>query len=286
MRSSIYRTALLWSMIGALCLASCGSTQETKVDVGGFQLFLHCTGSGSPTIVMDSGLAADSTAWLPVLPDLARLTRVCVYDRASLGASDRGPQPTDSQQIVQQLHALLTNAQIPSPYVLVGWSYGSWNVLLYTSQYRHDVVGVLLLDPPHPEQDKQFLALAPSAAADTSAQWQGLRANWLRGEPAPANNPEGVRWQQSASELRAVKPLGPLPLVIITAGHSDWLPQATPDIMQKFDRARQDMQQDFVRLSSRSKQMLAPESGHCIQCYQPRLVIDAVGELVAMARNS
>lgn len=59
-------------------------------DVGwGQRLFLSCSGSGRPTVVLDAPTGASSDAWRELAPMVAKLTRVCVYDRAGLGFSER-----------------------------------------------------------------------------------------------------------------------------------------------------------------------------------------------------
>ena len=58
------------------------------IDVGGHQLHLHCTGEGSPTVVLESAAASMSSSWGIVQPRIARTTRVCSYDRAGLGWSE------------------------------------------------------------------------------------------------------------------------------------------------------------------------------------------------------
>jgi len=63
------------------------------IDIGGYRLHLDCTGSGSPTVVFDSGLSDDSIAWYKVQPEVAKQTRACSYDRAGLGWSDPSPRP-------------------------------------------------------------------------------------------------------------------------------------------------------------------------------------------------
>jgi pimeloyl-ACP methyl ester carboxylesterase len=118
------------------------------VDVNGFRLHLHCTGKGSPTVVVDSGLGSFSPDWGLVQPEVAKFTRVCTYDRAGYGWSDPGPQPRTARQMVEELHTLLVNAGVEGPYVLVGYSLGGINVRLYAHQYPDDVAGVVLVDSP------------------------------------------------------------------------------------------------------------------------------------------
>ena len=125
------------------------------VDVGGHRLHLYCTGNhvaGNPTVILEQGLGGISSAWALIQPEVAKVTRVCSYDRAGMGWSDSGPKPRDAQQIASELHALLQNANIQGPYVLAGWSFGGLYIREYASQYPDDVTGMVLLDSSHPDQ--------------------------------------------------------------------------------------------------------------------------------------
>src|SRR6185437_3838481 len=101
------------------------------VDIGGYKLHINCTGTGSPTVILDAGLGGTSLDWSKVQPAVAHFTRVCSYDRAGYGWSESGPGLRTSQQIVKELHLLLAHAQINGPYVLVGHSAGGLNMRLY-----------------------------------------------------------------------------------------------------------------------------------------------------------
>ncbi len=120
------------------------------VDVGGYRLHICSTGEGTPAVVMDSGFPGSSLSWTFVQPEVAKFTRACSYDRAGLGWSDAGPIPRTSREIVEELHALLLNARIDQPYVLIGHSFGTFTVRLYASTYPDEVAGMVLVDPIHP----------------------------------------------------------------------------------------------------------------------------------------
>lgn len=129
--------------------------QGQMVDVGGYELYLYCTGAsqdGSPTVVLESGLGATSSVWGWIQPEVAKKTQVCSYDRAGMGWSDRGSPPRDAEHIAQDLHTLLTNAGIPGPYVLVGWSYGGLYIREYAGLYGDEVAGLVLMDSSYPDQ--------------------------------------------------------------------------------------------------------------------------------------
>ena len=142
-----------------------------KFDVGGHQLYLECYGEGSPTVVLENGLGMNlAAAWYRIIPNIAVATRVCGYERANMGMSGEAPGPRTSQQMVEDLHALLKAAKIEGPYVLVGHSFGGENVRLYASQYPTEVAGVALVDSSHPDQDARLLAVLPASPRRKTAR--------------------------------------------------------------------------------------------------------------------
>ena len=123
------------------------SVSGQLVDVGGRRLYLQCTGTGSPAVILQAGAGADSTAWAHIQPTIAAKTTVCAYDRAGRGRSDEAAQPQDGNAIAHDLHDLLSTAGIPGPYVLVGHSSGGPYVRIFAAAYPADVAGMVLLDP-------------------------------------------------------------------------------------------------------------------------------------------
>lgn len=107
------------------------SQEGRSVEVGGFRLNMHCTGAGTPAVILDSGLGIPAMGWDLVQPGVEKFTRVCSYDRAGYGWSEPGPAPRTSQQIAKELHLLLQNAGLQPPYILVGHSFGGFNVRLF-----------------------------------------------------------------------------------------------------------------------------------------------------------
>ena len=128
----------------------------------GQRLNLYCTGSGSPTVVMDAGFGNSAWVWAVVQPAVAGLTRVCSYDRAGEGFSDPGPLPRTSSAIVADLHAALSASGESPPYVLVGHSFGGLNVTLYTYLHREQIVGLVEVDPGVAGQDVRFAEQIPA----------------------------------------------------------------------------------------------------------------------------
>ncbi len=103
-------------------------------------------GHGSPTVIFDAGWEDWSPSWVLIQPAIARYTRACAYDRAGSGFSSAGPTPRTSVEIARELHAALHAGGIPGPYLLVGHSFGSYNIRTFADLYMPEVYGMVLVD--------------------------------------------------------------------------------------------------------------------------------------------
>lgn len=122
------------------------------VDVGGRKLHLHCTGTGSPVVVLEAGHLSFSLQWAWVQPVVASFTRVCSYDRAGYGWSEPAAWPPTAGRQADDLHHLLAAARERPPFVLTGHSYGAYVVRAFASRHADAVAGMVLVDPAHPSQ--------------------------------------------------------------------------------------------------------------------------------------
>jgi pimeloyl-ACP methyl ester carboxylesterase len=230
------RSWLLYPVLAVMALAAIGGSYETLqassgsgaapvagdrlVNVGGHRLNIRCTGSGTPTVVLEPGLGESAAAiakW--IAPEVARTTRVCVYDRAGHGRSDIAPDA----DAARDLHVLLERAHVPGPYVLAGHSLGGMFVLSYAHRYPSQVGGVVLLDSMHPRQTHTaadmgpVLDLVPTVARTGLAR---LLVNPKDGEPAAQARQFARDVEQMPAQLdRAaqLKTLGSRPLGVVTA---------------------------------------------------------------------
>src|SRR5205085_1933646 len=144
------------------------------VAVHGRKMHLICMGQGQPAVVLDSGLSGSALDWSRVQPVVASFTQVCAYDRAGCGWSDPGPRPRTSQQIVDDLHALLQAAGIEPPYVLVGHSCGGLNVRVYAHRYPDEVAGLVLVDAAHEGQRERLPQRPLVSRMIDEARWRWM----------------------------------------------------------------------------------------------------------------
>lgn len=274
----------------------------TRVDIGTHRLYLSCRGAGSPTVVMDSGLGGTSLEWLGVQERVAARVKACVYDRAGYGWSEPGPQPRTSSRIADELFVLLKRAGVAGPYVLVGHSFGGFNVRLFANRYPYTTAGVVLVDSSHPEQVERFLQ--PPIRLNTAPS--GSNRSLVFGDPKlPQNLPEELRgtvlslllmrqtklamaneylnFRLSASEVHQAGPLPKVPMVVLSRGKS-MLPLNTQGLA--IEKLWSELQNELSELSPYSALIVADRSGHHVHVDQPQLVADAIFLVVDVARRS
>jgi len=293
-------------------------------DFPNVSLAINCTGQGSPTVILDSGLGVPGIAgWKQSQPDIAKFTRVCSYDRAGYGWSTPGPTPRTSQQIVKELHALLVAAGETPPYVLVAHSFGGFNVRLYTADYPNEVAGLVFIDTSHPDQLKRMgPALSKSIQSQvTDIQHEAKFIPYLRffgvarytnkldpTSKVPLELQEEVRYLQlqqkfidastseilnfvpSADDVRAKSTtLGTRPLAVLTAGKDPEQKDLPPGValkdMQDFHKMWvEQLQLDLAHLSTVGTQQIVPDSDHMIPFERPDTVIAATQKIVTAVR--
>ena len=269
------------------------------VDVGGYHLHINCTGSGSPTVVVESGWGDMSATWGWVQPEIAKTTRICTYDRAGMGWSEASPKPRTAREYAQELHTLLAKANEPGPYVLVGHSMGGFTVIVYAHDYPDEVSGLVLVDmqdlpasnvtthQPAPKPGgpsiPSFLAriglvrllAGPLGSVEELPEGdkQAYTAYAVSVRSVQTFTDEGKGMSEGGAQARAVTSLGALPLIVLTAGK---------DLDSKHSAA----QADLLKLSTDSQQLVADQSGHHIMIDQPDVAVAAIVKMVEIVRQA
>jgi pimeloyl-ACP methyl ester carboxylesterase len=249
----------------AAVLALAAPPEHARVVNG---LFLGCAGSGSPTVVLVSGLGVYSGTWLAgVEQRVAATTTVCRYDRPGLGQSRLATGHPDGSQMLAQLRALLARAAVPGPYVVVGASLGGLVAQLYARTAPDDVAGVVLVDSLHPDLDTQIEKLLSRKAA-------------LQRRAELELNRERVRFGdilRTEREVAAAPPWPEIPLVVLRHG-VPFTPRSVEALWRR-------LQQDLAASTPDGRLVVAAKSGHRIAEQQPALLAQAVIDVVKEVRS-
>jgi len=263
------RRRVVYPLLGIYALCAVGGASQTiaesldrrayeapgqMVDVGGHRLHLYCVGSGTPTVILESGLGEAAASWVWISTAVARNTRVCAYDRAGRGWSDPAAVAQDGVAVATDLHILLDRARISGPFVLVGHSSGALYVRIFAARYPEQVAGMVLLDGQPPEAFeslpifpvfyngfRRVSGLLPSLARVGvgrvlyHAGFEGLpakardmeRFTYSSARAARSLRDEFVELPTSLAQARSFQNLGDRPLVVVTAERdaiAGWLP--------------------------------------------------------------
>jgi pimeloyl-ACP methyl ester carboxylesterase len=247
---------------------------------GGRSLFLHCVGTGRPTVILEAGFGGNIDDWREVQGPLSHATRTCAYDRAGLVNSPAIHGVHDAATEVADLGRLLDHAGIPPPYVLVGHSYGGLLVRLFAHAHPRDTAGLVLVDAMGRNQDRRLLPI-----------WRAQPAAVRRLLPKPGAQPveDGVNIIAGEALDAQIRTLGDIPLVVITRGRPDDSgPPLPPSVRGPADRLWTTMQDELAALSSDHVHVIATRSGHFVQLSfngQPDVVIAGVLAVVHAART-
>jgi pimeloyl-ACP methyl ester carboxylesterase len=285
------------------------------VDLGGRRLHLHCTGSGSPAVIVENGGGSFSIDFALVQPEVAKFTQICSYDRAGCAWSDPGPAMLSVEQTVDDLHLLLRKAGVRPPYVLVGASLGGIFTRAYQRRYPDEIVGMVLDDPTSDEGLGYRVKGKDTPIYEmTAADMRELIRPLLRNPPLAPELPTKLeepldrlppKWQ--AARLWASRKY---------LADRDWVNLANSDesFRQEFialrrerlrqahslgnlplivlgrpqsdNERRQKQLADLTALSSAGKLVIAKDSGHEIHLYRPELVVQAIRDVVNAAQQN
>ncbi len=299
-----------WGTLARHSIAMAHPPPGRLIDVGGYRLHLNCLGGGSgPTVILEAGNADFSVVWAKVQPALAASVRVCAYDRAGLGWSERGTAPRTLDAMTDELRRLLDAAGIDSKLLLVGHSFGGIVARSFAAAHPDRIAGMILLDGAHERQLEaspsmrssieagvaQFQSLVPLASLGLLAMMPHTIPNREFPEAAYedyasvlattgyfATAAEETAMLPANLEAMAAKPrgLGELPLTVLSRGRVDAPPGATTADPGTLKKAWGDLQAELAGLSANSRHVEVDDSGHYLHLDRPDLVVKEVQRLL------
>jgi hypothetical protein len=229
-------------------------------------LYVRCTGSGSPTVILEGGDEDTSDSYAFAEASIAKMTRTCVYDRANLGQSGPDPGPRGLRELVGDLDRMLDAAQIPGPYVLVGTSGGGFITAGYAFAHPEQVAGMVFVDTPAPLRDPPREIVEGTDPSN------------------PANVERRDYLQVEKDAWAARRQIGDIPVAIVTVEYSDDAVGDSPFPSERAAMRRNiEDQKGWLVLSPRAKQVVA-HTGHAVEEDDPGLVIDVILDVVKAAQ--
>jgi pimeloyl-ACP methyl ester carboxylesterase len=293
------------------------------VDLGGQRIHVHCTGRGQPTVVIETGLGDFSFDWILVERAVARLTRVCTYDRGGYAWSDPGPMPRTFAQLNLEMRTALLRAGEREPYLLVGHSFGGGVVRAFALQYPRETAGLVFVDIISEHQYIRMgthagrigddakgrvvptprigsgasKPLAPAAPVSRTAlespydllpqHEQDLHA-WAAAQPAleEAENSQREWSGEYFARWAATSQtgsLGALPLIVLTRASGGY-GDSLDKPAEELEGIRLDAQSSLARLSTAGIQRIVP-AGHNMHLEKPEVVVTAIHDLLESIRK-
>ncbi|NEP90896.1 MAG: alpha/beta hydrolase [Okeania sp. SIO2C2] len=280
-------------------------------DVGGYRLNLYVVGEASPTIILDHSLGGIEGYFL--VEKLAKLGRVCIYDRAGYGWSEHSPHPRTSSQIVTELDTLLNQAKIQPPYILVGNSFGSYNVRLYAHRFPEKVIGMVLIDGLYETEMLKmpiqlqalkllfisgfvmsilgsilgiiqllrkcgiFELIKPELRQFSQESRNHVKHSFCRSKHWITMSREILNLNNSGNQVIIANQFASMPVVSIKANsffHPSWWTFLIP--LKSANKLREQMHKKLCNLSTNCVQIQANKSSHFVWIDEPSLIVDGV----------
>jgi pimeloyl-ACP methyl ester carboxylesterase len=238
------------------------------VDVGdGRRIYVRCTGTGSPTVVLEGGDEDTSDSYAYAETALAEVTRTCVYDRANLGRSDPDVRRRGLTELVADLEATLHGAEAPGPYVLVGTSGGGYITAGYAFAHPDHVSGMVFVEVPAPFRN-------PPAPIVQGTRWNS---------PVNVESRDYLQVEKDAWAARRL--VGDIPVTVISNQYTpEEIAESPFPSERRLMRTNVREQRGWLVLSPRAEQRVV-HTGHAVEVTDPQLVIDAILDVVDAART-
>jgi pimeloyl-ACP methyl ester carboxylesterase len=243
---------------GLLATSITAFGEHRMISLGDRRLSIDCDGkAGSATVVLIAGGGRTAEDWAKVQPAVSKFARVCSYDRAGFGASDKAGSKLQSvDEVVDDLHGLLKASDEKRPFILVGHSVAGIYARSFVTKFPREVAGLVFVDSAHEEQALRFHELDPNwqALDEEAAQW-GLFV-----KPG-----ERLEWRTE------------LPLIVLSHERPIQGPKkVTEEVAVARERIWKELQKDLAKRSTHGELRLAEQSEHDIHLEQPELVIQAI----------
>ena len=232
------------------------------ISLGDRRLSIDCDGEvSSATVVLIAGGGRTAKDWVKVQPAVSKFARVCSYDRAGFGESDKAASKMQSvDEVVDDLHGLLKASDEKRPFILVGHSVAGIYARSFVTKFPREVAGLVFVDSAHEGQALRFHELDP--------KWQAL-------------DKEAAQWGLFVKPGERLEWRTELPLIVLGHGRPIQGPKkVTEEVAVARERIWRELQKDLAKRSTHGEFRVAEQSEHNIHLEQPELVIQAIRDVL------
>lgn len=263
------------------------------VNIDTHSLHMFCKGEGSPPVILEAGIGANMLDWIKIIPEISKITKVCAYDRAGYGWSERGPKPRLTSVLAKELYTLLLANNISGPYIIVGHSFGGLIIQNFAYLYPALTKSILLIDSMHAKQFEVFenagidIPTSPSRGlifASRSVLTYGFpeRIKDVAYEIASSDKTRSYMFNELRNLTKSAKEtqntvLPDLPLTVLVHGNKEWEKIAENGEMEKIWK---ELQSSFIKDKKNATLKYIIESGHQIHLDHPKFVIEEIKNMI------
>lgn len=236
--------------------------------VGEQKVEYELIGHGKPCIIFLNGFGAGIASWKKVIPDVADVGTLLLYNRAGIGKSSKATTKQKGDVAIATLRKVLKSLQLAPPYILVGWSMGGLFANLFARMYPEEIQAVVFVESAFSNPDELEVLLPHARQLDKMLY--GLQVSIFRLFP----NSEMSSLEESAALVRGAGAFPDIPVVVLTGVKTSW--QHT----KSFQEARVALAEELAELTSSARHVITDKSGHTLAWTEPELVIDAIRSVI------
>jgi len=295
-------------LVTVSCIATAGAASAGgpahgdftgRIEIGGRRhLYLRCKGSGTPVVILESGIHDSSDTWSttdtePPVPSrptvfggVARFTRVCTYDRPGtirytnpIALTTRSSPVYGTRTLaamVTDLRTMLTRAGVRGPYVLVAHSYGGLILRLFAQTYPADAAGLVLVD-----------AFGTAIKPLFGGQWASYQVILNYPGTALDSMPgfETVDADEAIAAVEQGRALPRIPVAVISKTEPFAASPTVPEALRtQLEKVWPEVQERLVDLGPQAPHIFATGSDHYVQIRDPDLVVSIIRLVFERAR--
>ena len=259
---------------------------KAMIDVGAYKLSIQCWGTGSPVVILDADLGVPFDTWKAVVPGVAGTTRVCAYNRAGVGDSERSPMlPRTVVALSDELYRMFDTAKVATPRILVAAGVAALSARLTYTDHGADYLGMIFVEPTSTNAKTDMAPLLPAASASDSATLKAWRQFFT--DTGWFSWPEGFNLDSSITLAQKVTSVGDMPLTILWPGAATidgYVAGLPADTATKVKAVYDKWQKEAAALSNKSEVRVSTQAGAPIEQKDPALVVKAILDMLAKVK--